>query len=101
MTLNQGRPQDRCLDKLRFAHALAAGTVKQNRVTVGFPDRGQLHAAWSVQAKEHAARPPAANQDSLSDVKGANLQFILLAYGVLDVSAKLVQVVNLKGLRRH
>jgi len=72
-TLDQGRPQDRCLEELRFAHALAPGTVKQNRVTVGFPDRGQLHAARSVQAKENAAWTPAANQDSLGYVKGANL----------------------------
>ena len=87
--LGQSRREDRCLDKLRFADALAAGAVKQDRVAVRFPNRGQLHAAWPVQAKKHAARTASANQDSFGNVKGANLQFILLADGVLDVNAKL------------
>src|SRR5436305_5515533 len=101
MTLNHCRPKDRCVDELCLTHALAAGTVKQDRVAIGLPNRGQLDAARSVEAKENAARSSPANQDPLRDVKGADLQFVLLAYGVLDVSAKLGQVVNLKVLGQH
>ena len=72
MTLNQGRPKDRCVDELRFAHALAAGTVKQNGVAVGFPDRGQFDAARSVEAKENAARPARPDEQVFRHSEGAD-----------------------------
>ena len=60
------------MDELRFAHALAAGTVKQNRVAVGFPDGGQLDGARSVQALRLAVRSGHRNAAAiLTDVEFA------------------------------
>jgi hypothetical protein len=89
------------LDELRFANALAAGAVKQDGIAVGFPDRSQLYAAGTVEAKKDAARLSAANQDSLRNLKGIDLEFILLANGGVDICSKVCQVVNLERLSRH
>src|SRR5262245_3039020 len=58
--LHKHRGQHRGLDELGFEDPLAAGTIKQDGVAVGFPDCGELDAAGSMQAKENAAGPPSA-----------------------------------------
>src|SRR5262245_55194157 len=99
--LGERRRQGRCQDELRLADTLAAGAVKQDRVAVGFPDCGELHAAGSVKAEENAASLAAANQDPFGYLKGADLEFILLADRVLYICAEVFQVVNVHRLGRH
>jgi hypothetical protein len=89
------------VDELRLEDALATGAVEQDRVTVGFPDGGQLHAPGAMQAKKDAAGLSTANQDSFGDLKGINLEFILLTYCAVDIVSKVFQVVNLERLSRH
>ena len=50
--------------QLRFAESLAARSVKQNRIAVCFPNRGEIQRARSVQAEVHATRGAVSHQDS-------------------------------------
>jgi len=88
--------QDGGLNQLGLLQALARGAVEEDGVAVGFPDSGELYAAGAVQAEEDAAGPLAANQNPFRDLKSTDLQFVLLANFVMDVSAKLIQVVKLE-----
>jgi hypothetical protein len=78
------------LDQLCPAHPLATGAVKQDRVAIGFPNRGQLDASRAVQAEKNSAWTAAANQNSLCNTKGTYLQFILLANRIVNVTSKIV-----------
>jgi hypothetical protein len=84
------------LDQLGLFQAFARGTVEEDGVAIGFPDGGELDAAGAVQAEEDAAGPLSANQNPFRDLKSTDLQFVLLANFVMDVSAKLIQVVKLE-----
>ena len=88
--LGQSRREDRCLDKLRLADALAAGAVEQNRIAIRFPNGGQLHTSRPMQAEKHPAWTAAANKDSLRNTKCTYLQFILLANRVVNKTSKVV-----------
>src|SRR3954464_12075503 len=50
--------------QLRFAESLAARSVKQNRITVCFPNRCEIHRARPVEAEVHAARSAISHKDS-------------------------------------
>jgi len=89
------------LDELNLENPLAAGAVKEHRIAIGLPDRGQLDAARAMEAKEDAAGFPAAYEDSFGDLKRIDLEFILLADCVLDITTEVFQVVNLERLSRH
>jgi hypothetical protein len=83
------------MNQLRPAHALAAGAIEQDGVAIGFPNGSEFHTARTMQAKEDSAGTAAADKHSFGNVKCTYLQFILLANCVVDVTAKVVQVVNL------
>jgi hypothetical protein len=58
--------------------SLARRVVEQNRVALGFPNRGDLQRPRPVEAKEDSARPAAANQKALCDPKSAQFKLIVL-----------------------
>src|SRR5262245_28038395 len=97
----EGVAQNGRLHELGLADALAGRVVKQDRVPVGFPNGRQLDAAGAVQAKEDAARSLGADQNPLGDQKRADFQFVLVANGLVDISSKVVQVVDLERGSRH
>ncbi len=45
--------------------SLACGAVKQNGVTLGFPNRGDFHGTGTMQAKENAARLSGTHKNAL------------------------------------
>src|SRR6266481_330547 len=88
--------QNRGLNEFRLFQALARRALKQDCVAVRLPNGCQFDAPGSMQAKKDSARLPAANQNPFRDLKSAELQFVLLANFVMDVSSKFFQVVKLE-----
>jgi hypothetical protein len=78
-TLSDRRFQRWGQRQLSAMKSLARGVVKEDRVSLGFPNRGYFERTRSIEAKEDAARPAAANQKALRDSKGAQLKLIMLA----------------------
>jgi len=89
------------VNELSLANPLSRRVVEQDRISIGFPNRRQFDAARAVEAKEYAARPFAANQDSFRYLKRSRLKFMLIAKGLMDKSAQVIQVVKLEGLFQH
>lgn len=84
-----------------FEHPVSRRAVEQDRVAVRLPDRRQPDAPRPMQAKEDAARLLAANEDSLGDLEGRGLKFVLIANGLVDKVSKIAQVLNVQGVIRH
>jgi hypothetical protein len=60
-------------DQLGASYSFSAGSVKQNRVGICFPDRREPYRAGAVQAKVHPAR--AARSQEQADGQVATLTF--------------------------
>jgi hypothetical protein len=91
----------RCLNELCLANSFAARIVKEHRVPVGFPNRGEFDAPRAVQAEENAAGPRAANENAFGNGESADFEFVLMANGLMDVRSQVCQVVKLERLSRH
>jgi hypothetical protein len=57
------------------------GTVKQNCVSVGLPNRSQFYASRSVQAKEDAAKFVVARELSFGYLENSFFKIVSLAEG--------------------
>jgi hypothetical protein len=68
-----------CFNKLNLVESLSCRTVKQNRVSLCFPNGRKPDCPRTVQAKVNPARPVRANQDTLGEWEGADFKLIMLA----------------------
>jgi hypothetical protein len=54
-----------------------------------------------VQAKENAARPLAANQNPLGDLKRSGLKLVLIANRMVNILSQVAQILNVERVSRH
>ena len=84
-TLSDRRFQRWGQRQLSAMKSLARGVVKEDRVSLGFPDGRYLERSRPVQTEEDSARTAAANQKALRDPKSAQFKLIVLAQDSTDI----------------
>jgi hypothetical protein len=65
--------------------SLSGGTVKQDRIAIGFPNGSNFYRPRSVQAKEDAARLAASHQNAFRHTEGAEFQLVVLTQYFVDI----------------
>lgn len=70
--------------------------VKEDRIAIGFPDSGELHRSGAMKTEVDSAGPIAPHEYAFCDVECIDLQFVLITQRLVDVFAKLSQIVKTK-----
>jgi hypothetical protein len=74
-------------DQLGFPESLAARTVKQNGITVCFPDCREAERPGTIQVKVHAARRATAHQNSFNKRKQVCFKLVFFTQGLIYVTS--------------
>jgi hypothetical protein len=89
------------LRELDAQNTFAVRAVKKDGVPAGFPDRNQLDTPRAVKAEKDPAGCSAFFQDAFGEVKGSDLQFVLLAKLLLDVVSQILEIPDLHRVSLH
>lgn len=74
--------------QLGFQETFPCRSVEQNSIPVCFPNGRKFHSSWAVKAKVHSARTASPSEYSFCHLECIELQFIVVAQGLVHVISK-------------